>query len=109
MNPITGTSRSTINVNGKYPSEPALSTALIHTTCVPPGKRFVFNEKFHPALILPGAVDETEDIFVNEYLVREGYARSSTYPPDVKFQNQFKEAEKEARENSKGLWNSCQK
>ncbi len=50
-----------------------------------------------------------EDIFVNEYLVREGYARSSTYPPDVKFQNQFKEAEKEARENSKGLWNSCQK
>jgi len=46
------------------------------------------------------------DIFVNEYLVREGFAQSSTYPPDVKYQDRFREAERQAREEGKGLWGS---
>lgn len=46
--------------------------------------------------------------FVNQYLITEGYAHSSTYPPDIKYQNQFTEAEKEARENNRGLWGVCQ-
>lgn len=45
------------------------------------------------------------DIFVNEYLVRQGYAHAVTYPPDVKYQELFRQAEKEARENNRGLWN----
>ncbi|MBU0708178.1 thermonuclease family protein [Patescibacteria group bacterium] len=44
------------------------------------------------------------NVFVNDYLVRQGYANSSTYPPDVKYQEQFNEAEREARENNRGLW-----
>ncbi len=44
------------------------------------------------------------DILVNEYLVREGYAQSSTYPPDVKYQDRFIEAQRQAREEKKGLW-----
>lgn len=44
------------------------------------------------------------DMLVNEYLVREGYAKSSTYPPDVKYQNRFLEAQRQAREEKKGLW-----
>ena len=48
------------------------------------------------------------EIFVNDFLVRQGYATSSTYPPDVKYQDQFREAEREARENNRGLWNACQ-
>lgn len=44
------------------------------------------------------------DIFVNDYLVRNGYAHSSSYPPDVKHQEQFREAEQEAKENKRGLW-----
>jgi len=42
--------------------------------------------------------------FVNELIVKEGYARVSTYPPDVKFADVFVEAERYARENNKGLW-----
>lgn len=45
-----------------------------------------------------------DDVFVNDYLVRNGFAHSSTFPPDVKYQSQFLEAEKEARENGRGLW-----
>jgi len=44
------------------------------------------------------------DTLVNEYLVREGYAQSSSYPPDVKYQNRFIEAQRQAREEKKGLW-----
>lgn len=49
------------------------------------------------------------DTFVNDYLVRNGYAHSSTFPPDVKYQDQFKKAEEEARTNKLGLWadNAC--
>ncbi len=51
-----------------------------------------------------------DDIFVNEFLVREGYATILTYPPDVKYADLFLESQKEARENNRGLWNKkgCQ-
>lgn len=42
--------------------------------------------------------------FVNDTLVREGYARVSTFPPDVAKAEQFKLAEREARDNHRGLW-----
>ena len=47
------------------------------------------------------------DILVNDYLVRHGYARVYTYPPDVKYAQRFVEAEREARENNRGLWGQC--
>lgn len=47
------------------------------------------------------------DVFVNDYLVRQGYAYASSYPPDVKHQNQFNQAGKEAKTNSWGLWSAC--
>lgn len=46
-------------------------------------------------------------VFVNDFLVRNGFAKASTFPPDVKFAAQFVEAEKEARENQRGLWKIC--
>lgn len=45
--------------------------------------------------------------FVNESLVKEGFARFSSYPPDVKYQDLFKAAEQDARENNRGLWGKC--
>jgi len=45
------------------------------------------------------------EIFVNEYLVKEGFAVSSSYPPDIKYQDKFVEAQRKAREENKGLWN----
>ena len=48
-----------------------------------------------------------QTLFVNDYLVRAGFAKVLTYPPDVKFNEQFRQAEKEAREGKKGLWGRC--
>lgn len=47
------------------------------------------------------------DLFVNDYLVRQGYALASSYPPDIKYAQQFRAAELEARENNRGLWSNC--
>jgi len=50
-----------------------------------------------------------EGIFVNEYLVREGFAHAVTFAPDVKYQELFLEAERKAREENKGFWSGvCQ-
>ncbi len=48
-----------------------------------------------------------EDTFINDYLVRQGFAQVSTFPPDVKYQQQFLEAQTEAKVNNRGLWSSC--
>ncbi len=42
--------------------------------------------------------------FVNEVLIREGYAFVSTYPPDVTNQDVFRQAEREAKNEKRGLW-----
>lgn len=43
--------------------------------------------------------------FINLRLVAEGYANVVTYPPDVKYSEQFLMAEREARKSDLGLWN----
>ena len=48
-----------------------------------------------------------DDVFVNLELVKRGFAFSYSYPPDIKFQNEFLSAEQFARENKIGLWASC--
>lgn len=52
-------------------------------------------------------LDSGQTLFVNDYLVREGYATVYTYPPDVKFNEQLREAEREAKEYKRGLWGRC--
>lgn len=44
--------------------------------------------------------------FFNKYMIAEGYAHEYTYQSNpYKYQTEFKEAEKQAREAEKGLWN----
>ena len=40
----------------------------------------------------------------NEVLVQEGYAQVMTIQPNVKYQERFVEAQRQARESKKGLW-----
>jgi len=41
---------------------------------------------------------------VNIEMVKEGLAMMYTYPPNVKYSQRFLDAQKEARDNKKGLW-----
>lgn len=46
-------------------------------------------------------------IFVNDYLVKQGFANVSTFPPDVKYKDKFLVSQKEASDNLRGLWLKC--
>ena len=50
------------------------------------------------------------DIFVNDYLVKNGFAFASSFPPDIKHQDQFSNSQKEAQSSKLGLWapNACE-
>lgn len=50
---------------------------------------------------------EARDVFVNDYLVRQGFARLDTVPPDIAHRVQFLKSEQEARKELRGLWKSC--
>lgn len=52
-------------------------------------------------------LEDGQALFVNDYLVRAGFASVLTYPPDVKFDEQLREAERLARQNYRGLWGKC--
>lgn len=42
--------------------------------------------------------------FLNEHLIREGYAMTLTVPPNVKYAERFAKLQAEARQKKKGLW-----
>ncbi len=48
-----------------------------------------------------------EESMVNAILVASGYAQVATYPPDVKYQNEFLELQRQARESGLGLWSTA--
>lgn len=48
-----------------------------------------------------------DGIFVNEVMVRDGYANVATYPPNVAYVDRFVAAERAARDEGAGLWSAC--
>lgn len=44
------------------------------------------------------------ELFLNSYLVEQGYANLMTIPPNVKYADLFKELYRQARKNNRGLW-----
>lgn len=66
-------------------------------------------DKYHRLLryvfvsLEPGA----KYLFVNDYLIRQGFAHFLTIPPDVKYSESLLQAQREAREAKKGLWGRC--
>lgn len=49
------------------------------------------------------------DEMFNRTLLKEGYARMSTFPPNVKYVDLFKKDQEEARNKRKGIWQDYEK
>lgn len=45
-----------------------------------------------------------DDVMVNKKLLEEGLAQIATYPPNVKYVDEFTKIQETARENKKGFW-----
>jgi micrococcal nuclease len=41
---------------------------------------------------------------LNEEIIKSGYGKVHTVPPNVKYIERFRKAEREARERKRGLW-----
>lgn len=50
---------------------------------------------------------DTDDLFVNLALARDGYADVLTYPPNVAHATEFVAAVADARDHNRGLWSAC--
>lgn len=44
------------------------------------------------------------EVFVNEKLVQDGFAKVATFPPNILHLNKFREGERYARDKKLGLW-----
>jgi len=53
---------------------------------------------------LLGYVYLTNGKMLNEEIVKAGYANPMTFPPNIKYQERFLKAYREARDNNRGLW-----
>ncbi len=58
-------------------------------------------DKYHRML---GYIYRDDGFFLNEYMVKEGYAYEYTYRYPYQFQAAFKQAQKDAEAHGRGLW-----
>jgi micrococcal nuclease len=49
----------------------------------------------------------SDGLFVNAQLVRGGFARTLTIPPNVRFAERFRALARQARRAHRGLWSAC--
>ncbi|MFC1615086.1 thermonuclease family protein [Patescibacteria group bacterium] len=50
---------------------------------------------------------ESDDVFINTELVRNGYAKNDSVKPDVKYMTQLQDAQSEAESENLGMWGEC--
>lgn len=48
-----------------------------------------------------------DSVFINDELVKEGFAKAKAYSPDLKNKDKFSESEKTAKAAGLGLWGKC--
>lgn len=89
------------------PVQPYGPQASAFTTGMLQGKKVALEfdvQKIDPYGRLLAYVWSTPTTMFNETLLRRGYAQLATYPPNVKYVDQFREDQAEARAAGRGLW-----
>jgi len=59
-------------------------------------------------VILPSDDPEQDNILVNDYIVRQGYAQAISSPPDNRYRDLLVSAQEEALRENRGLWKECE-
>ncbi len=78
---------------------------------IPPGTALVLERDVEPrdqyGRLLAYVHRAVDDLFINEVLVRDGFAGTLTYPPNDAYAEAFRSLEASARQNGTGLWGAC--
>ncbi len=56
---------------------------------------------------VPSNDPQDDDVFVNEKMIREGYAKVLAIAPDNRYRDLLSSAEEEAKKKLRGIWGSC--
>jgi micrococcal nuclease len=56
---------------------------------------------------IPADDIQEDDLFVNQHLLREGYAVTNPVAPDNRYRDLFSSAQQHAKNNQKGMWGVC--
>lgn len=56
---------------------------------------------------IPAGDPQDDDVFVNELLLRQGFARTFAQAPDNRYRDLFASAQQEAKKENRGLWDAC--
>jgi len=59
-------------------------------------------------VILPSDDPEQDNILINDYIVRQGYAQAVSSPPDNRYRDLLSSAQDEAIRENRGLWKECE-
>jgi len=58
-------------------------------------------------VVLLATDPEGDNLLINDYLVREGYAQTVASPPDNRYRDLLSSAQEEAIRDGRGLWEEC--
>lgn len=48
-----------------------------------------------------------DSVFLNAFLVEQGFAKALSIPPDTRYAAQFRATQESAQRNHRGLWKNC--
>lgn len=99
--PETVDPRKTVQCFGKEASNKTKELLLNHTVSLETDPTQGITDKYDRLLAY---VYRDDGLFINEYLLKNGYAHEYTYNIPYTKQTEFKADEKEAREGKMGLW-----
>lgn len=102
--PETVDPRKPIQCFGKEASDMTKSLLSHHTVSLRVDKTQSQTDKFGRLLAY---VYRDDDLFINEYLLKNGFAREYTYSKAYSLQKQFKALQTEAKKEMVGLWKNC--
>ncbi len=99
--PETVDPRKTVQCFGKEASDKTKELILNQKISLELDKSQNIYDKYSRILAY---IKREDGLFVNEYLIKEGYAHEYTFNIPYKYQKDFKKLEKNARERKLGLW-----
>ena len=102
--PETVDPRKPVQCFGKEASDTTKSMLSYRTVSLQIDKTQYATDKFGRVLAY---VYRDDGVFMNEFFLKNGFAREYTYDKAYQFQKEFKTHEKSAQDQKKGLWEYC--
>ncbi len=101
--PETVDPRKPVQCFGKEASKKTKEILLKHSVTLQTDPTQGLTDKYNRLL----AYIFVDDLFLNEYLLKNGFAREYTYEKPYQKQVEFKDIAKQAQQAKLGLWSSC--